>query len=65
MTRATRIKYWQTVAKESEEEFYRLSALGDDEDKEITALCDLIKARRELDRLSTEERFSWIFDLTK
>lgn len=65
MSKSTRLRYWQIVAKESEAEFYRLNEAGNAEDEEIIALCNYLKAMRELDRLSTEERFSWIFDLTK
>jgi len=49
--RMTRLEYWKQQAREAEADFYRLNAEQDRLDETVTALVDLIRASREVERL--------------
>jgi len=46
-----RLEYWQEKAQEAEADFYRLNAEQDRLDEAITALVDLIRASREVEKI--------------
>ena len=57
----SRLDYWRKQAQEAEADFYRLNAEQDQEDQAITALVDLIRATRQVERFSDPELPAWIY----
>jgi len=49
-----RLDYWKQQAKEAEADFYRLNAEQDRLDETVTALVDLIRASRQIERLESD-----------
>jgi len=47
----TRLDYWKQKAQEAEADFYRLNAEQDKVDETVTALVDLIRASREVEKI--------------
>jgi hypothetical protein len=46
-----RLDYWKQQAREAEADFYRLNAEQDRLDETVTALVDLIRACREVEKI--------------
>jgi len=55
-----RLDYWKQKAREAEADFYRLNAEQDKVDETVTALVDLIRASRQVERLETPDFPSWL-----
>jgi len=56
----TRFDYWKQKAQEAEADFYRLNAEQDRLDETVTALVDLIRASRQVERLETPDFPTWL-----
>jgi len=46
-----RLDYWKQKAREAQADFYRLNAEQDRLDETVTALVDLIRASREVEKI--------------
>lgn len=55
-----RLDYWKQQAREAEADFYRLNAEQDRLDETVTALVDLIRASRQIERLEAGDMPSWL-----
>ena len=47
----SRLDYWKQQAREAEADFYRLNTEQDKVDETVTALVDLIRASREVEKI--------------
>jgi len=56
----SRLDYWKQKAQEAETDFYRLNAEQDKVDETVTALVDLIRASRQVERLETPDFPTWL-----
>jgi len=56
----SRLDYWKQQAREAEADFFRLNVEQDKMDETVTALVDLIRASRQVERLETPDFPSWL-----
>jgi hypothetical protein len=65
MSNNSRLEYWKEKARQAEADFYAVSNDQNKADTQVLHLADMIRANREIDRLTNGVDFDWLYNTNK
>jgi hypothetical protein len=58
----SRLEYWKEKARQAEADFYAVTDEQNKADEQVIHLADMIRANREIDRLTNGVNYDWLYD---
>jgi hypothetical protein len=57
----SRLEYWKEKARQAEADFYAVTDEHNKADEQVIHLADMIRANREIDRLTNGVNYDWLY----